>query len=220
MRLAGQPHAPRAMRTDHAPLMGCFGILLAVLAGGAEGRTFVVDPAESHVTVEVGRAGLLKLAGHEHTVTAKGLSGEVMAFPESLERSSVRLVVAAAALKITASDGPAEDIPKVQATMSGPRVLDVARFPEIRFASTAVTGRKVGDDTWELAVTGDLELHGVRRTLTLPMKVTVRGDSLVAEGEARLRQRDYGIMPVSVAGVVKVKDELALTFRILAGAVP
>jgi polyisoprenoid-binding protein YceI len=183
-------------------------------------RTFVVDPAESRVTVEVGRAGLLKLAGHEHTVTAEGLSGEVMAFPESPQRSSVRVVFAAAAVKVTASDGPAADIPKVQATMSGPKVLDVARFPEIRFASSGVAGRKVGADTWELAVTGDLELHGVRHTLTLPVKVTVRGESLVAEGGIPLRQRDYGIEPVSVGGVVKVKDELALTFRILARAAP
>jgi polyisoprenoid-binding protein YceI len=200
--------------------MGSLALLVGLLEVGAGARTYVVDAAGSRVTIEVGRAGLLKLAGHEHTVTAEGLSGEVVADPEKLTQSSVRVVFSAAAVKVVASDGPAEDIPKVQETMSGPKVLDIARFPEIRFVSTAVVGNKAVGDAWDVKVTGDLELHGVKRSLAIPLRITLRDGMLLAEGALRLRQRDYSIEPVSVAGVVKVKDELVVSLRIVARPAP
>ncbi len=196
--------------------MGFLVLLVGLLEVAGAGRTYVVDEARSRVTVEVGRAGLLKVAGHEHTVRAEGLSGEVVADPENLSGSSVRVVFAATAVKVVASDGPADDIPQVQATMSGPKVLDIARFPEIRFVSTAVVGNKAGADAWDVRVTGDLELHGVKRSLALPLRVTIAGNTLTAEGTVRLHQRDFGIVPVSVGGVVKVKEELVVTVQIVA----
>jgi hypothetical protein len=39
-------------------------------------------------------------------------------------------------------------------------------------------------------------------------------------GETALRQTDFGLQPVSVAGVVKVKDELGLALTIVARASP
>jgi polyisoprenoid-binding protein YceI len=199
--------------------MPALGLLFALLQASGSGH-YAVDGGASRVSIEVGKAGLLKLAGHEHTVTAEGLSGEVVVDTEAVERSSVRIAFAATALRVTDSEGPADDVPKVQATMSGPKVLDVERFPEIRFSSTAVSGRTGTAQTWEIAVTGDLELHGVRRPLTLPLRVTLAPDSLAAEGTVRLRQRDYAIEPVSVGGVVKVKDELVVTLKIVARPVP
>jgi polyisoprenoid-binding protein YceI len=194
-------------------------LLFALLQASGSGH-YTVDGGASRVSIEVGKAGLLKLAGHEHTVTAEGLSGEVVVDTAAVERSSVRVVFAATAVRVTDSEGPADDVPKVQATMSGPKVLDVERFPEIRFSSTAISGRKGTGETWEIAVTGDFELHGVRRPLTLPLRVTLGADSLAAEGTVRLRQRDYGIEPVSVGGVVKVKDELVITLKVVARPVP
>ncbi len=200
--------------------MGVLAVLVALLGTGTGVRTYAVDPGRSSVTVEVGRAGVFKFAGHEHTVTAAGLSGEIVADSEALGRSSVRLVFSAEAVKVTASEGPAKDIPDIQATMSGARVLDVARFPEIRFASSAVSGAKTGEGEWQITVTGELELRGVRRPLTVPLRIALTETSLVAAGKVQLRQHDYGIEPVSVGGVVKVKDELSVTFRIVARPFP
>ena len=49
----------------------------------------------------------------------------------------------AAALKVTGEGEPAKDVPKVQAKMVGPEVLDAARFPSITFRSRSVTGKEV-----------------------------------------------------------------------------
>jgi hypothetical protein len=46
--------------------------------------------------------------------------------------------------------------------------------------------------------------------------VTLHPESLTAEGSVRLAQRDFGIEPISVGGVVKVKDELEITVAIVA----
>ena len=188
-------------------------------ASGLDGapRRYDVVAAESAVTIEVGKSGLFGFAGHEHEVTAPAFDGQVVADPAALERSSVTLRFEAGALQVTGRGEPAADVPEVQEVMLGPKVLDVQRFPAIVFRSTGVKGRALGaGGVYELEVEGELELHGVKHPLTLPMRVEIAGGTLSASGSARFRQSLFGLKPISVGGVVKVKDELAITFRILA----
>ncbi len=193
----------------------CGWLALAAPAVAAE-RVYVVDPAASRLTIGVGRGGLFKFAGHTHQVVAPVAEGRVMADVASLAASSVTLAFRSSELKVLPEGEPAGDAPKVQAAMLGPKVLDAARFPTIAFRSTAVSGRPAGPDAWDVEVRGDLTLHGVTRPLVFPLRVERAGEALVASGATALKQRDYGIEPVSVAGVVKVKDELRLEFRITA----
>jgi polyisoprenoid-binding protein YceI len=194
-------------------------VLLLAVPVAAAPRTYKVDGERSQVLVDVGRAGLFKIAGHEHQVAVPDIAGEVVADPESLAASSVRLLFRAAAVTVAGNEDPA-DRPKVQETMASARVLDVARFPEIRFSSQSVRGRKTADQAFELTIEGTLELHGVTKTLSLPVRVTLDGDGLVAEARLAIRQKDFGIEPVSVGGVVKVKDDLAISCRFLAHLAP
>ena len=98
---------------------------------------------------------------------------------------------------------------EVQARMRGPEVLDSERYPDIRFISTRITPD--GTDRWQ--VTGDLSLHGASRPLTF---LVVRRDGRW-RGTVSIRQRDFGIQPISIAGgTVRVKDELRVEFEIVA----
>jgi polyisoprenoid-binding protein YceI len=72
---------------------------------------------------------------------------------------------------------------------------------------------------YDLDVTGQLSLHGVTRSVSLPLRVETRGDTLTASGRVVLRQTDYAMTPVSVAGVVKVKDELRIDYVVVAARV-
>ncbi len=198
---------------------------LVLLVGAASPEpgaalAFRVDASASRVTIRVGKAGLFKFAGHEHEVWALGFSGEVVANPAELARSSVRLTFEAAAVKVRGSGDPPADIPKIQETMSGPRVLDVARFPEVRFESRTVGGRQNADGSWEIEITGDFRLRAQTRPLTLPLRVELSGDTLTASGRVTIRHSDFGLEPVSVAGVVKVKNELLIEYRIVARRAP
>ena len=119
-------------------------------------------------------------------------------------------------VRVTSTEGPAEEIPKVQEKMVGPAVLDTARFPEARFRSLQVKGKSLGAARFELEVSGELSLHGVTRPVASRLVVDLQGERLTARGQAVLKQTDFGMTPVSVAGVVKVKNELSLEIEIVA----
>jgi polyisoprenoid-binding protein YceI len=99
----------------------------------------------------------------------------------------------------------AKDRAEVQADMQD-RVLQSAAYPEIVFRSTQV--RRYRENNW--TVSGDLTLHGV----TKPVTLDVAGDRGVYAGVMTIKQTDFGIQPIKIgSGVVKVKDELDISFR-------
>jgi polyisoprenoid-binding protein YceI len=191
-------------------------LVLGARGAAAESRTYVVDPEQSAATVHVGRAGLFKFAGHEHEVLAPRFTGEIRADPLDLAGSSVSLTIDATALKVSARGEPPEDVPKVHERMVGPELLDVARFPSVTFRSTKIEGRETGKGVYELQIKGELMLHGLTRAVVVQARVEVVGDALTATGSFVIRHTDFGLTPVSVAGVVKVKNEIAIDYKIQA----
>jgi polyisoprenoid-binding protein YceI len=169
--------------------------------------------------VRVGKAGVFGFAGHEHEVVAGSFEGTVLADAENLNRSSVELKFAAASLRVTGKGEPQKDVPKVQEAMVGPKCLDVSRYPDIRFRSKAVSGKHT-QDHYDLEIRGDLTVHGVTRALAVPVRVDIAADRLTAKGRTVIRQTDFGITPITKAGVVKVKDELALEWTLVARRSP
>ena len=177
---------------------------------------WTIDAEKSAVTIHVGKAGLLSFAGHEHEVRAPQVTGEVSAVPEDLAQSHVTLTFATAALKVEEKGEPAGDAAKVQEAMLSPKVLDTGRFPTVIFTSTRVSGRSPSAGVYDLEVTGDLSLHGVTKSVVLPLRVEAGAGSLKATGHLEIKQTDYGIDPVTVAGVVKVKNALTIDYAIVA----
>ena len=170
-------------------------------------RTFTVDTERSHATIEVGKAGAFSFAGHTHEVDAPLKGGAVRFDPDAPAKSDVRLEFNAAAMRVTGKGESADDVPKVQETMLGEQVLDVKKFPAITFESTSVTTGNV---------TGKMTIHGTTKPVSASVAVKVDGATLTATGKFTIKQTDFGIKPISVGGVVKVKDELAITFTIVA----
>jgi polyisoprenoid-binding protein YceI len=192
-------------------------VALAAAPAGAAPRTYVVDAAASSVRVHVGKSGAFSFAGHKHEVVAPAVSGEIVADPAELGASRVTLTFAAGALKVLPEGEPAGDAPKVEEIMRGPKVLDALRFPAITFVSRRVTGGESGGGGYNLELTGELQLHGVARALTLPVHVELAGDTLTAAGQATLRHDQFGMEPVSAAGgSVKVKNEILIEYRLVA----
>ena len=193
--------------------------VLAANPAGAE-EAFVVDAAASSFRISVGKSGLFSFAGHEHQVLATAIEGRIVVNREEATRSSVNLRFETSGLKVEGQGEPAEDVPKVQAKLTSPEVLNVAQFPEVTFRSTAVEARQSPDGSWNLRVTGDVTIKGVSRSLVLPLRAHLAEGVLTATGQTVLKQRDFGITPVSVAGVVKVKNELGLDYKIVARVAP
>ena len=197
-------------------------LLLAGLDGTralAAPVSFVVDPARSHLRLHLGRAGLFKFMGHEHHIEAPLAEGRVLVVEGDPVRSSVQLRFESAKLALIPGSEPEGDIPKVEERMRGPEVLDVARYPEIAFASTSVVAQPAGGSGLRVVVIGTLTLRGRSFPVEVPLDVVhAAGGPLEARGELSLNLRDLGIEPPSVASVVNVANRFRLEFEIRAKA--
>jgi polyisoprenoid-binding protein YceI len=185
----------------------------------AASRTFSLDSKASSIQAHVGKTGIGSFAGHEHLILAPSLQGDVNADFDDLPRSTVEVLVNARAMTVSEEGEPKGDAPKVQQAMRGPNVLNVARFPLIRFRSREVSGKKISATSYELRVQGELSLHGMVKPIVLPLKVEVQGDTLTADGKISLKQSEFGIKPTTAAGgLVQVEDDVPLALHIVARA--
>jgi polyisoprenoid-binding protein YceI len=203
------------MRTALASTVVAVSSLLTLSAVAAGPRTFAVDAEHSHATIAVGKSGAFSFAGHTHEIDAPIKDGVVHFDADMPSRSDVRLEFNAAALRVTGKGESADDVPKVQMTMIGEQVLDVKKYPTIVFESTNITG-KGAPPALDLTVAGRMTIHGVTRAVTAPVAIRIDGKALTADGKFAIKQSDFGIKPISIGGVVKVKDEITIAFTILA----
>jgi len=182
--------------------------------------THTIDPEHSTLRVSVGKSGLFGAFGHDHAIDAARVSGTVEFDAVDPARDAVNFAVATSSLRVVDPGVSASDREKVQSTMLGPAVLDAERFPEITFTSTSVSpspSASAGPEWTGLDLAGVLRLHGVERPLDVPVQLRAEGTTVHVHGEATIRQTDYGMTPVTaVGGTVRVKDQVKITFDILA----
>ena len=193
-------------------------VLLAgpsVFAAG-EPESLAIDSGASRVRIHLGRAGLLKFLGHDHEIDAPIAEGRVVVAVGDPARSSVRLRFEARRMAVVPGSEPAEDIPKVEARMRGPEVLEVDRHPEVVFVSSSVSGEAIEPGRYRLRIRGTLELKGRSFAVEVPLEVQQTGGEVQARGQVEWRLRDLGIEPPSVAGVVRVANDFRATFEITA----
>lgn len=161
-----------------------------------------IDVGQSKLTVFVYKSGLFSAFADNHVISAPIASGTI-----ATTTPAVEIVVNAADLvPLDPNLDPAKRT-EVRTRMLGPDVLNTAKFPTITFASTKI--EQVGPERWN--VSGRLTIHGVTRAITVPV---VRSNARY-RGETRIRQTDFDIKPIRIAGgTVSVKDELKIEFEI------
>jgi polyisoprenoid-binding protein YceI len=182
-------------------VLGAWFCLAPLAAASSDARE--IDSAHSTITVRVYKSGFLSAFGHNHEIQAPIQSGEVK------ESGDLSVVLRVDAHKLRVLDPEASESTRaqIQETMLGPQVLDADRFPEIRFQSTEIEPR--GLEHW--IVHGNLTLHGRERPVSF--EVVLKENHY--RGSVPLKQTDFGMTPVTVAGgTVKVKDELKVEFEI------
>jgi polyisoprenoid-binding protein YceI len=192
------------------------GMAAAAIVRGASEQTYTIDASRSRAMIEVGKSGALSFAaGHTHEVVASEITGAITVDTADSARSTGRVTIEASALKVSDKGEPADDVPKVQATMVGPHVLDVEHYPTITFVITSIAIKTSQETTLDGVVTGRLTLRDLTRSITVPVQARLEGQTLIATGRFALKQTDYGIKPVSVGGVVSVKDTVNISFEIV-----
>jgi polyisoprenoid-binding protein YceI len=183
-----------------APLLALCAMGLIALASPST-TSVEFDLTRSTMTVAVGKEGIFSFAGDTHTVDAPIASG-------AFDPAGPAVQLSVDASKMEVQDPPSRR-DRVEANMLGPDVLDVARYPKIEFHSNSI--ETATPTHWK--VQGELTLRG--QTHPIAFEVT-REDGTHFTGSARVKQSDFGITPIRIAGgSVRVKDEVVVTFSIV-----
>jgi len=179
-------------------------IAFLALAGFAAAGTYTIDQAHSDVSFKV-RHLVSKTSGQ-----FTEFDGTIVADFEKLDASSVVFSIKAASI-----DTKSEDRDK---HLRSGDFFDVETYPEISFTSSKIT--KSGAQSF--AVTGTLTMHGVSKTVTLP--VIFLGEAKDPWGntkagfeiETKVDRKDYGIIwnKALDAGGMILGDEVEITINL------
>jgi polyisoprenoid-binding protein YceI len=176
---------------------------------------YVADTRASQFTVQVFSGGLLSAFGHNPTIVIRDFLAEAQVNPDDLATSSLKFTVKveSLAVKDNVSD---KDRREMERAMQE-EILESSSCPEIVYDCSKIAATQVTEGQYMVTLNGDLTLHGVTRSHTVPARVALADDSLRAFGTFTLLQTDYELKLASVAGgALKVKDELKFSFNILA----
>ena len=176
---------------------------------------YTLDRSSSKFTVQAFASGMLSALGHSPTFAVRDFSGEAAVNPAEPAQASLNIKIRASSLQVM-DDIKSSDRREMESTMNQ-TVLESEKYPEIVFDSTGVSANQVSEGRYQMNMNGNLTLHGVTRSVSVPLQLVFLGDMFRASGECPLSQSSFGIKPVSVAGgSLKLKDELKLTFDIVA----
>ena len=144
-------------------------------------ETYQIDPAHTNVGFRV-RHLMSKVTGRFGKV-----SGTVNLDPKDVSRSSVEVTIDVAS--VSTNDD------KRDGHLKSPDFFDAAKYPTITFKSTAV--KQVAKD--RLEVTGVFSMHGVTKTLVIPVvSLGTAADpwkNVIAgfEGALKLNRQEFGV---------------------------
>ena len=177
--------------------------------------SFSVQPKESRFTVKVGKAGFLKALGHDHLIEIRGIVGDVEWRPDNPEMSSIRIEIDTNSLAVIDEDISDADRATIQAEMEN-TALDVEKYPKIVFVSKELSVSR-GNGERKGNLRGELTLRGVTDEVKIALTLTVDDQKVRVQGEFKIKGSDFGVPQIKAAGgSVKTKDELELTFDLVA----
>jgi len=170
----------------------------------AVGGVHAVDVEQSKMTVHVSKHGMFGFLGDDHDIEAPISSGSYDG-----DSQAVDIAVDAAKLRVLDPKLSSQKRNDVQNNMVGPEVLDVARYPTIRFTSK----RAVVAGASRSKIEGELTLHGQTHPVTLQV---AKIDEKHFSGSATIRQTAFGITPIRAAGgTISVEDAVNVDFKIV-----
>jgi polyisoprenoid-binding protein YceI len=161
-------------------------------AAPAAARVLKADPAAS----SIGFVGA-KITG-DHSGSFKTFTGETVV--EGTAPKSVKFTIETGS--VTSDDE------KLTGHLKSPDFFDVEKFPKAEFVSTAIVAKTAaGGATHE--ITGDLDLHGVKKAITFPATITIETASAKGTAEFKINRKDFSIVYPGMPDDL-IKDEVLL----------
>jgi polyisoprenoid-binding protein YceI len=197
--------------------------LCAALAAGAVACS---NPAKGKSKAEVGEARpegkpadaaaaaavRYTLAPATSTITIKGSKPtrthtiKVPAFGGAVEMPAGRPLEARISVDIDMTRIEADDA-RLTGHLQSPDFFETATYPKATFVSTGIT--EGGDKGASHTITGNLELRGVKRSISFPATVAVADDRVTAKAEFVIDRKDWGIVYPGMADEL-IRDEVVI----------
>ena len=109
-------------------------------------------------------------------------------------------------------DSTYSDNEKLTGHLKSPDFFEVRKYPTATFTSTSIKAAKGKDVTH--TITGDLTLHGVKKPISFPAKITSANGGLTLTSSFDLSRKEFGI----VYGEGKVNDAVAMKVTLKAAS--
>src|SRR5437879_119475 len=139
---------------------------------GAE--TLVISPENSRVEFVAAKVT------RSHNGSFKQFAGTIDLVPNSIESSRVTIDIDTASVVTDEDD--------LTAHLKTPDFFDIARFPKATFISTKIEPGIKASTSHE--VTGNFDLHGVKKSITFPATINVTPENATVDAEFSINRKD------------------------------
>jgi polyisoprenoid-binding protein YceI len=192
-----QPGGP-VRRT--VPALAALLLLAPASSLSAADKTFTPDTIHSRIGFSA--KTLFRVEGNFGKYTT-GISGD----PDTLENAKVRLEIYVASIN---TENKSRDT-----HLKTPDFFDAVKYPRIVFTSS-----KVWKQGAQVMVQGTLDMHGVKKELTIPFdpsfgKNGAGADTWSYEGSLKIDRNDFGIGSSSIAAKIGLKDTVELNLQLV-----
>ena len=178
---------PKAKTGEAAP---------AASTAAVGGQRYLITP--EHCKIEfVGS----KVTG-SHNGSFEKFSGEIH-YTGSPEKSRVRISIDMASVKT--------DPDKLTEHLKTADFFDVAKYPQATFESTEI--KAGGEKGATHTITGNLQLHGVTKSISFPATINVTPDAITVESSFAINRKDFGVNYAGVSNDL-IRDEVVLKLHV------
>jgi polyisoprenoid-binding protein YceI len=174
-------------------------------------RAYVIDPAHSSAHFSVRHLMISKVRG-----TFRTIAGTI-----ELPADGPIPVAISASIEAASIDTREE---QRDGHLKSADFFDVEKFPQLRFTSTRIEPL----DATHFKAVGDLEIRGVKRTVTIDAEVSGQGKDpwgnarVAYEATTRINRKDFGLVwnqPLETGGIA-VGDEIDITLDVESIPIP
>jgi polyisoprenoid-binding protein YceI len=140
---------------------------------------------------------------NKHDGGFKTFRGTIRVPDGKIESSSVEVEIE--------TDSIFTDTEKLTGHLKSADFFDTQKFPKARFTSTGIKPGGAANATH--TVTGNLELHGVTKSISFPAKIQLSDGSATVETEFGINRKDFGILYTGKADDL-IKDDVLIKLNI------
>jgi polyisoprenoid-binding protein YceI len=141
-------------------------------------ETLVISPENSKVEFVAAKVT------RSHQGSFRQFAGKIDLAPNSTPDSRVTIDIETGSV--------VTDEPQLTDHLKTADFFDVAKYPKATFVSTKIEPSNTGGATH--TVTGNLELHGVKKSITFPATIQVTLDNAAVDAEFAIDRKDFGIV--------------------------